>query len=244
MVACRSFEVFLHVDAEFSASFADYFSVGGEALFPFAPLWWMTAMGTAAFTGIVLLVRLLARNVWRRWSDWSSRLNPQALGLTVLLVGAAAWGALIWANRDVFDSLISLHQHPASASVAAISFAARQKHLAFSTGCAVLSFFLVLLAVAWFPSLRQRSSNPAAIQKLRWAMLLLALVVMLGPTMPRRILFERFRVAEYDGQPAVVIGSAGDHLLLYDSARRATVRVRRDAAGLRMTEMTRQIFQD
>ena len=62
--------------------------------------------------------------------------------------------------------------------------------------------------------------------------------------MPRRLLFERFRVAERDRQPAVVVGSAGAHLFGYDSARRATLRVRRDAAGLRMTEMTRQIFKD
>ncbi len=75
-------------------------------------------------------------------------------------------------------------------------------------------------------------------------MLLLALVVMLAATMPRRVLFERFRVVEYDGQRALVIGSAGDYVLLYDSARRATVRVRRDAAGLRTTEMTRQVFEE
>jgi hypothetical protein len=62
--------------------------------------------------------------------------------------------------------------------------------------------------------------------------------------MPRRFLFERFRVVEYDGQRTVMIGSAGDHLLLYDSIRRATVRVRRDAAGVRVTEMTRQIFEN
>lgn len=244
MVACRLFEVFLRIDSEFSASFSDYFRVGREALMPFVTLWGITGVGTAVVAGLVLLVRLLASNAWRRWSDWSNRLNPQALGLSALLLGAAVWGALIWANRDVFDALINLHQHPASAPIAAISFAARQKHLAFSTGCAVLSFFLGLAAVAWLPSLRQRSSNPAAIQKLRWAMLLLALVVMLGPTMPRRFLFERFRVAEYDGRRAVVIGSAGDHVLLYDSARRATLSVRRDAAGLRVTEMTRQVFED
>ena len=244
MVACRSFEVLLHIDSEFSASFEDYLRVGREALTPFVALWLVTAVGTAAFGGLALLARWHAANVWRRWSDWSSRLDPQALALTALLVGAAAWGALLWANRDVLDALVNLHQHPASAPIAAISFAARQKHVAFSTGCALLSFFLALPAVAWFPSLRQRSSDPAAIQKLRWAMLLLALVVMLAATMPRRVLFERFRVVEYDGQRALVIGSAGDYVLLYDSARRATVRVRRDAAGLRTTEMTRQVFEE
>jgi len=178
------------------------------------------------------------------WIAWLNRLNPQALGIAALLAGVAGLVALIWSHRDVFDAFSGLHQHPETAPIAAISFAARQQHLAFSTSCALLSFFLALPAVAWFPSLRQRSSDPAAIQKLRWAMLLLALVVMLAATMPRRFLFERFRVVEYDGQRALVIGSAGDYVLLYDSARRATVRVRRDAAGLRITEMTRQIFED
>lgn len=244
MVACRSFEVFLHVDAEFTASFSDYFRVGREALVPFVPLWVIAGSGTAAVAGLVLFVRWRAANAWQAWNAWWSRLNPQAVATAILLAGVAGLVALVWTNRDVFDALIGLHQRPASAPIAAISFAARQQHLAFSTGCAILSFFLLLAAVAWLPALRRRSSNPAAMQTLRWALLLLALVVMLAPTMPRRFLFERFRVAEYDGQRAVVIGSAGDHLLLYDSARRATVRVRRDAAGLRMTEMTRQIFQD
>ena len=244
MVACRSFEVFLHVDAEFSASFADYFSVGRDALLPFVSLWVIAALGTAAFAGLGLFVRWRAANAWRGWNDWMNRLNPQAVATAILLAGIVALVTLVWSNRDVFDGLIGLHQRPSSAPIAAISFAARSRHLAFSTGCAILSFFMVLAAVAWLPALRRRSGSPAVIQRLQWALLLLALVVMLAPTMPRRILFERFRVAEYDGQPAVVIGSAGDHLLLYDSARRATVRVRRDAAGLRMTEMTRQIFQD
>ena len=244
MVACRSFEVFLHVDAEFSASFADYFRVGRDALLPFVSLWVIAALGTAAFAGLGLFVRWRAANAWRGWNDWMNRLNPQAVATAILLAGIVALVTLVWSNRDVFDGLIGLHQRPSSAPIAAISFAARSRHLAFSTGCAILSFFMVLAAVAWLPALRRRSGSPAVIQRLQWALLLLALVVMLAPTMPRRILFERFRVAEYDGQPAVVIGSAGDHLLLYDSARRATVRVRRDAAGLRMTEMTRQIFQD
>ena len=244
MVACRSFEVFLHVEPEFAASFSDYFRVGRDALIPFVGLWVITAAGTAAVAGLALLVRWRAANAWRAWNDRLNRLNPQAIATAILLAGVAGLVVLFWTNRDVFDALAGLHQRPASAPVAAISFAARQKHLAFSTGCAILSGFLVLAAVAWLPALRRRSGNPAVIQRVRWALLLVALVVMLLPTLPRRFLFERFRVAEYDGQQALVIGSAGDHLLLYDSARRATVRVRRDAAGLRITEMTRQIFQD
>ena len=244
MVACRSFEVFLRVDSEFSTSFSDYFRVGREALIPFVSLWLIVGAGTAAVAGLMLLVRSRAPSTWRACTGWLNRPDPQALAVAALLVGGAALIALLWANRDVFDALIGLHQRPASASTTAISVAARQQHLAFSTGCAILSFFLILASVAGMPRLPRRSANPAAIQTLRWALLVLALVVMLAPTLPRRFLFERFRVIEYGGQQTLVIGSAGDHLLLYDSARRVSVRVRRDDAGLRVTEMTRQIFEN
>jgi hypothetical protein len=183
MVACRSFEVFLHVDAEFSASFADYFRVGREALLPFVSLWVIAGAGTAAVAGLLLLVRWLAATTWQAWTDWLNRLNPQALATGALLTGVAALVALVWTHRDVFDALIGLHQRPAEAATGALSFSARQKHLAFSTGCAVLSYFLAFAALVWFPSLRQRSSQPATIQRLRWSMLLLALVVMLAPTL-------------------------------------------------------------
>jgi hypothetical protein len=162
--------------------------------------------------------------------------------IAALLAGTAALLALVWTYRDLFDALITLHQEPAEAAIQAISRSARDQHKAFSTGCAVLSFFLLLAAFWWFPALRGRSGHPAAMQRLRWAMLLLALVTMLAPTIPRRFLFEHFRVVEYDGREGLEIGSAGDHLLLYDSDRRVTVRVRRDAEGLRVTDRVRQVF--
>jgi hypothetical protein len=244
MVACRTFEVSLRVDSEFSTSLSDYFRVGREALIPFVPFWILTALPTAAVAGVALLVRWRAAHAWQLWSGWWNRLDPQALGIAALLAGAAALLALVWTYRDLFDAMITLHQKPAEAAIHALSFSARDQHKAFSTGCAVLSFFLVLAAVWWFPALRQRSGNPAAMQALRWAMLLLALVTMLAPTTPRRFLFERFRVVEYDGRQALMIGSASDLLLLYDSARRVTVRVRLDAPGLRVTDMTRFIFEN
>jgi hypothetical protein len=244
LVACRAFEVGLGVDSEFSASFSEYFRVGTSALIPLISFWWIAGLATAAGAGLLLLVRWRAAKIWRAGSDRLNQLNPQALAMAVLVVGVASLVSLLWTHRNVFDALIGLHQRPESASIEAISFAARQQHLAFSTGCAILSFFLFLAAVAWLPALQRRSSSPAVIQTLRWALLTLTLVVMLAPTMPRRFLFERFRVVEYDGQRTVMIGSAGDHLLLYDSIRRATVRVRRDAAGVRVTEMTRQIFEN
>ena len=244
VVATRSFEVFLRVDSEFTASVFDYFGIGWLAILPFLPLWVMASAATAAAAGLILLVRKQASPAWLVVSRWIGRLNPQTLGVTALLAGAATWLAVLWTNRDLFDALFGLHQNPATASIHAISFSARSKHLTFATICALLSFFLLLVAAAWFRLPSPASARAAFSRTLGWALLSLALLVTLSPTMPRRFMFERFRVVEYDGRRAVLIGSARDDLLLFDSERRVTVRVRRDASGLRVTDMTRHIFED
>ena len=247
MVACRSFEVFLHVDAEFAASFADYFRVGREALLPFVSVVVViAASGTAAFAR-PRAVRAVAR---RQRLARMERLveSAQSAGgrdYAILLAGIVALVTLVWSNRDVFDGLIGLHQRPSSAPIAAISFAARSKHLAFSTGCAILSFFMVLrgrgvaagIASAVEHSCRysevamgaaaartrsDAGANDAATHPVR--------------TVSRRRI--QRPTSRRDRERRRSRSSCND------SARRATVRVRRDAAGLRMTEMTRQIFQD
>ncbi|MEO7134883.1 MAG: serine/threonine-protein kinase [Vicinamibacterales bacterium] len=244
VAAARYFEVFLRVDAEFTASVFDYFRIGWAAILPFLQLWVLASAATAAAAGLVLLLRKLASHRRRVMSDRTRRLNPQTLAITALLVGVATWLAVLWSNRDLFGALVDLHQNPATASIDAISFSARPKHLTFATDCALLSFILLLAAVAWFRRPSRASERSAFSRTLGWALLSLALLVALSPTMPRRFLFERFRVVEYDGRRAVMIGSARDDLLLFDSERRVTIRVRRDASGLRVTEMTRQIFED
>lgn len=243
VVATRSFEVFLRVDSDFSASVIDYFSIGWYAVLPFLPLWIMALAITAAGAGLIFLLRR-ASHIGVISSRWNRRLDPQGLCLAALLAGVAAWAALVWTRGDLFDALIGLHQNPATASIEAIRPSARAEHLAFATGCALLSFVLLLVGVAWFrlpsrPYARSQFGRP-----LGYAVFSLALLVALTPTMPRRFMFERFRVVEYDGRGTLLIGSARDDLLLFDSERRVTIRVRRDASGLRVTDRTRFIFED
>ena len=244
LIACRSFEVSLRVDSEFAASPSDYFRVGREALLPLVPLWVMATAAVAAAAGLALAVRALAKNQWDRWTRWWRQLNPNALATVALLIGISAWLALTWSYRDIFVALMGLSQHPGSAAVEAISYTSRPAHLDYSNASALLSFCLTVVGAVWLPHLRKRCSDPTTVRAIGWAALVLAVVVMLGPTMPRRFLFERFRVMEYDGRLALEIGSADNNLLLYDAQRRVSLRVSRNAGSLRSTELTRFIFQD
>jgi hypothetical protein len=244
VVATRSFEAVLRVDSDFTASVFDHFRIGWPSMLPFLSIGVIAAAATAAVAGLMLLFRKLASHWWLALSRWTGRLNPQVLGLTALLVGVAVWMAVIWSNRDVFAALGDLNQNPGTASIEAISFSAREKHLTLATRSALLSFFLLLVGVAWLRMPSRASARSAFSRTLGWALLSLALLVALGPTVPRRFMFERFRAVEYDGRRALIIGSARDDLLLFDSERRVTIRVRRDASGLRVTEMTRHIFEN
>ena len=244
VVATRSFEVFLRVDSDFTASIVDYFRIGWTAILPFLPLWIMASAATAIAAGLLFLLRRRASHQQLVASRWDRHLTPQTLGTTALVVGVVTWLAILWSSRDLFDALIGLHQNPATASIEAISLSARPRHLTFATRCALLSFVLVLATLAWFRMAARAPAGAGVNRAFGWALLSLAVLVALSPTMPRRFMFERFRVVEYEGQQAVMIGAARDDLLLFDSRRRVTIRVRRDASGLRVLDMTRFIFED
>ena len=241
-IACRMFEVVLRIDSEFATPLPGYFRVGREALLPFVAVSIVAALPTAMVAAIVILVRRLANRQWQQFRRWLNRFDPNVLAGLTLLAGAMAWLILTWQYRDLFVALFELHQTPATASVTAISNAARDQHIRYANASASLSLFLVVAALVWLPYLRRRSTEPATVRLMTSAMLVLAIVVMLGPSVPRRFLFEYFRVVEYAGQSTLEIGGTDDNILLYDSSRRVTLRVRRDAPSLNTTESRRQIF--
>jgi hypothetical protein len=191
--------------------------------------------------GLAKGVRSRSPEVWKRWGGWWTRLDLDLAGMAVLAVGTVAWLALTWAYSDLFVALLELHEDPARAEIAAISLESRPDHAAYSVLSAALSFLLVVLGGV-VPYLRRRSGDPRPFRPVTWATLLLAAVVVVGPSAPRRFLFERFRVVEYAGQPVLEIARAGGNLLLYDPRRRVTLKVPRDATSPTPTETTRQIF--
>jgi hypothetical protein len=244
LLACRAFEVILRVDSEFAASPGTYFRIGVAALVPLIALSVLTAAILGGLAVIALLVRRPARRVWSAWSGLQQRMNPQTVAAAVLVVGTALWLTLTWTYRELFGAMLDLYQHPATASVGAISGASRGAHVQYANASASLSFLLIVAALVWLPRLARRAAEPANIRTLSWGVLALAFVVMLGPTVPRRFLFERFRVMEYAGRPMPEIGRSGTDLLLFDRTRRVTLRVRHDASVLTPTERTELLFGD
>ena len=243
-VASRVFEVILRIDSEFATSLFDYVRVGREAVLPFALIWIPAAAGVMLLAGLAMAARSRSPAVWKRSVGRWRPLNPDVAEVAIFAAGIVAWFALTWTYRDLFVALLELHADPQNARVAAISSGSRPDHLAFANLSAGLCFLLAFLGGGVVPYMRRRTGDLAPFRPVTWATLLLAVVVMVGPTAPRRFLFERFRVVEYAGQPALEIARAGANLLLYDPRRRVTLKVPRDQTSPIPTEPTRQIFSN
>ena len=240
-IACRAFEVVLHIDHDFYATPGQFFTVGRQALIPFVAY----AVVPAAILSMLAGVRLLLRRakVWARWERFRASLDPTVVAVAILLLGIVCCYAVINAHYAVFAALVDLHQAPDTASVAGINFASRPAHLQYGIYSAYLTFMLVLAAFRWLPRLERCCDDPSTVRLTRWATIAVALLVIAMATLPRRFVFERFELVQFGNQPSVVIASNGEELLLYDPSRRRSARVRRTAPGLQRTGMTRPIFE-
>jgi hypothetical protein len=109
---------------------------------------------------------------------------------------------------------------------------------------AYLSFLLGLAAWQWFPRMEKRAEDPARVRLLRWATVAVAFIVLATAIAPRRLIWEKFEVVAFENQPAFVIGSSREELLLYSRQgdERKRSRVRKDAASLQRTGATAHIF--
>jgi len=241
-VACRAFEVVLHIDQDFYAPPGEYFTVGRQALIPFIAYAAVPAFVLILLSGARLLLKRVPK-VWGWWVERRASLDPNAVAVGILLLGMGCWYAITRTYYDVFAALVDLHQSPATASVAGINFSSRPAHLQYGIYSAYLVFMLVLAAFRWLPRLERCCDDPSTVRLTRWATLAVALLVLTMVTLPRRFVFERFEVVRLGSQATVVIGSNRDELLLYDATRRTSTRVPRSAPELQRTGMTRPIFE-
>jgi hypothetical protein len=109
---------------------------------------------------------------------------------------------------------------------------------------AILSFALGLAAWLWFPRLEKRASEPVRIRTLKWAALVVAFLVIAVDAGPRPIIWDAREIVLFQNQPAFVIGTSNEELLLYKPApgERKSLRVRKDAPGLRRNVASRALF--
>jgi hypothetical protein len=245
LVASSAFESALHIDHDFAAGPVECFSEGVLALGPFVVLW-VVAFG---FLGMVAGLRPLYRApleaIRRRWNALTSSADGESLAASVLLAGVGCWIAITWACRSLFvvlDDLRIAFDKPLDLSV--LSSGAASLHIAHGNYSAGLSFLLVLAVWKWFPRLERRTADPSRMRILTWATVFVAFMVVATAVVPRRFLWDRFEVVQYEKQRAFIIGARSDELLVYSpyGGERKRWRVPRNAATLQRSGTTARLF--
>ena len=109
---------------------------------------------------------------------------------------------------------------------------------------AVLSFLLTLAIWFWFPRLEKRASEPSLVRTLKWAAIVIAFLVIVIYTGSRPFIWDAREVVLFKNQPAFVIGSSGDELLLFKPGKgeRRSERVPKDSPDLRRNVTQRALF--
>jgi Protein kinase domain len=246
LVASRAFETLLRVDPVFAAGAPDYFMVGYRALLSFVIVWTSFGAVVSLLVGLRALIWPHIDLIRRRWSSLSERLDPATLAGLVVCLGVAGLAALTWSFYGVYYALtaLGLDQRPDLLDLSILGPAGRPVHRTHGLWSAILSFILGLAAWLWFPRLEKRAADPSRVRTLKWAALIVAFLVIAVDQVPRPIIWDLREVVLFENQPAFVIGTSNEELLLYKPApgERKSLRVRKDAAELRRNVASRALF--
>jgi Protein kinase domain len=246
LFASRAFETLLRVDPVFAALAPDYFMVGYRALLSFVIVWTLLAAVVSLLVGLRALIWPHTGLVRERLSRLSERLDPATLAGLVVCLGVAGLAALAWSFYGVYYALtaLGLDQRPDLLDLSILGPAGRPVHRTHGLWSAILSFILGLAAWLWFPRLEKRVTDPSRVRALKWAALIVAFLVIALEAVPRPIIWDLREVVLFENQPAFVIGTSNEELLLYKPApgERKSLRVRKDAPGLRRNVASRALF--
>jgi hypothetical protein len=246
MLASRAFETILRVDPAFTAGLADYFDVGRRAIIPFAIVWTAAAAGVAVLIGLHHVVWPHLGAVRRKISALGERADPAVAAAVVVTVGAAAFLGLFWQFSEVYGAVtaLALDPRPEALDLSVLGWPGRDLHRTHSQVCVGVSFLMGLAAWRWFPRLERRAADPERVRKMRWAALIVALLLVAKETATRPLLWDRREIVSFENQLAFVIGTRSDELLLFTPAKgeRKYLRVRVDAPGLRRNVGARALF--
>jgi hypothetical protein len=242
----RGFESALRVEPAFTAGIADYFLVGRRALLPFVVAWTLAAAVVAALAGLVVLVRPYSGPLRRRLSSLNKGLDPAVQAGLIVFAGSLAFAAFTWAFWDVYNAItaLALDPRPDTLDLSVLGPEGRDIHRSHALRSSVLSFLLGLAAWFWFPRLEKRASEPSLVRTLKWAAIVLAFLVILIEAFPRPFIWDAREVVLLKNQPAFVIGSSDDELLLFKPGKgeRRSERVRKDSPDLRRNVTQRALF--
>jgi hypothetical protein len=245
-IAGRAFDVALQIDPGFALGFSDTFVVGARALWAFVVIW---VVGGVIVGALAALVRLLVPAVSKRMDRivaLSKLWDPLTTAAVIVLLGVALWASLnLFLFGDLFAPLLWLAENPSTtADLSTLGPAGQGAFRNHYIASAAASLLLGFVALTWFPQLEKQSIRPATVRLLKWVAVAIALAFIAWAVVPRRIVWERHPVVEFDNRAGFVIGTAGNELLIYaaNEPGRPRLTVRDDATGLRRTGDTRFLF--
>jgi hypothetical protein len=159
-------------------------------------------------------------------------------------VGAVSSAALNFiAFGDLFGAMFALAADAATTADLSLLSPLRQNlHRNHTVMAATLSILLSVVSWYGFPPLERRAKDPSTIQVLKWGTLAVAFITLAFAAAPRRVLWERFPVVEFDNRIGFVISNVGDEALVYAPSEPGRPRVRRRADTLEPTGETRFLF--
>jgi serine/threonine-protein kinase len=243
-LSSQAFESALRVDRAFIAGPIEYFGVGLRAFRPFVMTWVVAAAAVAVLVALTSLVT--PRPAWKRISDFTRRADPAALAGLVVGAGIAGLVAVTWQFSPVWDRLtaLALDARPETLDLSILGWPGRPLHSRHSLASAALSFSLVLAAWRWFPGWEKRAADPLRVRRLRWAAVVVILLIVAEETITRPFLWDRREIVMFKNQMTFVIGMNTEELLLYTPTRgeRRYIRVRVDAPELRRNVGSRALF--
>jgi hypothetical protein len=246
LFASRFFESALRIEPTFTAGIADYFVEGRRVLLPFVIIWTLTAAAVAALAGLVALVRPSSGPLRRRLSSLNERVDPAVQAGLIVCAGALAFAALTWAFYDVYYALtaLALDRRPELLDLSILGPDGRRIHRSHAMLSALVSFLLGLAVWLWFPRLEKRASEPSLVRTLKWSAIVVAFLVILVEAAPRPFIWDPREVVLLKNQPAFVVGSSEDELLLFKPVKgeRRSERVRKDSPDLRRNVAQRALF--
>jgi hypothetical protein len=139
---------------------------------------------------------------------------------------------------------LALDPRPENLDLSILGWDGRPMHRFHSQASVALSFLLLFAAWRWFPRLATRTADPTRIRSLRWAAVVVALLLVAEETVTRPLLWDRREIVTFKNQQAFVIGTNGREFLLYTPAKgeRNYIRVPVDSPDLRRNVGARPLF--
>jgi hypothetical protein len=246
LLEARFFESGLRVEPAFTASIADYFVLGRRALLPVAIVWTLTAAVVAVLAGLVALARPYSGPLRRRLVSLNEQLDPVVQAGLIVCAGALACAVLTWTIYDVYYALtaLALDPRPDLQDLSVLGPNGRPIHRGHAVASAILSFLLTLAVWFWFPRLEKRAAEPSLVRTLKWAAIVVVFLMIVIHAGTRPFIWDAREVVLFKNQPAFVIGSSDDELLLFkpEKGERRSERVRMDSPDLRRNVTQRALF--